>query len=378
MTTEKLSNAEIKLKDLAHSSLIKSHLDRLHIQQKICLESLHYVPNDSTLNASSKDINHKIADFSNILASWVIQRAKFHGLKNGEDDLKFLYAKFRNRQGSNKTAVNLLATSPNTDRNSVVINSTIQHFQAIYNPSPPSILDVGLFPIGACFPEAYEILITQAISEEEIRNVVFKGCSTSSPGPDGFNFYFYKTAWHIISPMVVKAVRSFFLKGYLPSGVKSIALALISKSKNVENLQDFRPIILCNTLYKIIAKVNVNRIKPIMPIIVKDNQSGFIKGRVSMDNIILANELLSMVRKRGSAKFFCAKLDIYKTFDTVSREFLLARLTQKGFLPIMVSWIKACISVVNLSLIINGALEGYFSTTAGLRFLAPLVRASLL
>ncbi|PKU78781.1 Putative ribonuclease H protein [Dendrobium catenatum] len=198
------------------------------------------------------------------------------------------------------------------------------------------------------------------------------GCSTSSPGPDGFNFFFYKSAWHIIGPLVTKAVRSFFTKGYMPSGIKATALALIPKFKNAESLSDFRPITLCNTFYKIIAKVISNLLKPIMPTLVKDNQSGFIKSRVSTDNILLVNKVISYIRKKGGGKYFCVKLDIRKAFDTVSREFLIARLKQKGFPTCVVDWIKACISDVNFSILINGSLEGYFSTSAGLRQGCPL------
>ncbi|KAI0525121.1 hypothetical protein KFK09_004512 [Dendrobium nobile] len=172
--------------------------------------------------------------------------------------------------------------------------------------------------------------------------------------------------------MVCNAVRAFFIKGYLPNGVKATALALIPKHSNASSLADFRPIALCNTIYKIIAKVLALRIKNFMPLIIRCNQSGFIKARVSTDNILLAKELLSYTRNVRGIKYFCAKLDIRKAFDTVSREFLLKRMIQKGFPSRYVGWIKACINNVNFSLVINGALEGYFNTTAGLRQGCPL------
>ncbi|PKU86876.1 Putative ribonuclease H protein [Dendrobium catenatum] len=336
-----------------------------------CLQYIQASPNDSSLNASLKEINKSIANFTGILATWVIQRAKVKWLKNGEDDLKFLFAKIRCRQGRNNSAVNLFASFPNSVRGEV-INSIVTHFQHIYNLIPPHNSDIGIFPLGSAFPTDLSNSITKYVTDEEIKKVVFMGCSTSSPGPDGYNFHFYKSAWHIIGPMVIKAVRSFFVKGYMPSGIKTTAIALIPKFKNAETLADFRPIALCNTFYKIIAKVLAIRIKPIMPILVKDNQSGFIKSRISTDNILLANEIMTYIRKKSGGKYFCAKLDIRKAFDTVSREFLLARLKQKGFPSLVVSWIKACISDVNFSILINGSLEGYFSTSAGLRQGCPL------
>ncbi|PKU68607.1 Putative ribonuclease H protein [Dendrobium catenatum] len=155
-------------------------------------------------------------------------------------------------------------------------------------------------------------------------------------------------------------------------GVKSTVLALIPKSKNVESISDFRPIALCNTIYKIIAKTLANHLKPIMPLLVKHNQSGFVKSRISTDNIILAKEILGLASKRSRHKFFCAKLDIRKAFDTVSREFLISRMFQKGFPHHFVNLIKACITDVNYSVLVNGALEGFFSSTSWLRQGCPL------
>ncbi|PKU82311.1 Putative ribonuclease H protein [Dendrobium catenatum] len=69
---------------------------------------------------------------------------------------------------------------------------------------------------------------------------------------------------------------------------------------------------------------------------------------------------------------FCAKIDIKKAFDSVSREFLLARLHQKGFPKTFINWIKACITNVNFSVVIEGALNGYFPSSTGLRQGCPL------
>ncbi|PKU84741.1 integrator complex subunit 11 [Dendrobium catenatum] len=214
--------------------------------------------------------------------------------------------------------------------------------------------------------------LTHLVSDAEIRKAVFDGKASSSPGPDGYNFHFYKKCWHIIGPKVCKAVKSFFISGIMPTGIKATALALIPKTKHASSFNDFRPIALCNVIYKIISKIIANRLKLVMPHIVKDNQSGFIKSRISTDHIILAQEILSYAAK-GKKSIFCAKFDIRKAFDTISREFILARLLQKGFHPLFISWIKSCIFDVKFSIVIKGSLEGYFSSLAGLRQGCPLI-----
>ncbi|KAL0927707.1 hypothetical protein M5K25_001907 [Dendrobium thyrsiflorum] len=148
-------------------------------------------PNNLSLNTSLKDTNIRLSEFTSMLATWIIQRAKVNWLKHVEDEFKFLYAKIRNRMGSTKSVVNLLASNPNISRTEV-INSITQYFQALYNSPPPSYMDLAIFPIDAALPEYYANSITSYVLDDEIKNAIFVGSSTSAPGPDSFNFHFYK------------------------------------------------------------------------------------------------------------------------------------------------------------------------------------------
>ncbi|KAI0519609.1 hypothetical protein KFK09_007060 [Dendrobium nobile] len=172
--------------------------------------------------------------------------------------------------------------------------------------------------------------------------------------------------------MVCKAVKTFDHNAYIPNAAKATAITLIPKTNHAEAISDFRPISLCNTTYKIIAKILAARMKPIMPLIISGNQSGFIHKRISTDNIILANEILFHYRNSSKFKMLCAKLDIKKAFDSVSREFLIARMIQKGFPQPFIKWINACINDVWFSVCIDGALHGFFPSSTGLRQGCPL------
>ncbi|XP_020691184.1 uncharacterized protein LOC110105860 [Dendrobium catenatum] len=176
--------------------------------------------------------------------------------------------------------------------------------------------------------------------------------------------------WHIIGTQVFNDAKNYFSSGSLPKEVKATAITLIPKCSHASNINDFRPISLCNVFYKTMAKMSANRLKIVLPLIIHESQSGFISNRCSTDNIILASEILREFK--GSHKSFCAKLDINKAFDSVSREFLIVRLLQKGFPEVFVSWIKGCISDMHFSICLNGSLEGFFNSSSGLQQGCPL------
>ncbi|KAI0505090.1 hypothetical protein KFK09_016047 [Dendrobium nobile] len=284
----------IKSQHWASSSCVSRHIDSLHKKQKDLLVSLHSDPTNTLLNQDYKVNNVNLANFSSMQASWIIQRAKVNWLRHGEDDLKFLYAKIRTRMGSKKSVLNLLACNSQSSREDV-ISTIINYFQELYNPTPPSNMALDSFPIGNVLNDDFASSIISVVTDEEIKTAVFTGSSTSAPGPDGFNFHFFKTAWHILGPTVCRAIKSFFSKGFLPKGVKSTSLAIIPKHNNAASISEYRPIALCNVMYKIISKVMAARLKPFMSWIVKDTQDGFVKSRVSTDNILLASDILFML-----------------------------------------------------------------------------------
>ena len=81
--------------------------------------------------------------------------------------------------------------------------------------------------------------------------------------------------------------------------INSAFLALIPKEKGASDFSRFRPISLCNTSYKLVTKIIAIRLKKILPVIIPENQGGFIKGRNILDNIVLVQEAVHSSRQRN-------------------------------------------------------------------------------
>jgi len=144
---------------------------------------------------------------------------------------------------------------------------------------------------------------------------------------------------------------------------------LIPKVESPEELGQFRPISLCNVIYKIASKVMVNRMKLVLPEIISEEQSAFVPGRLITDNIITAYECMHfMKKKRARDNRFCAlKLDMRKAYDRVEWSYLKAIMIKLGFHRIWVEMITRLVTMVFFSVLFNGDRLDSFVPTKGIR-----------
>lgn len=141
--------------------------------------------------------------------------------------------------------------------------------------------------------------LSRAYSTVEIDMVVKEMGSLKAPGPDGFQALFYQKNWALVAPKMYSLALDVLEGRGIPDHLNDTYIALIPKIVHLEFASQFRPIGLCNVAYKIITKVIVNRLKPILPGLISNTQASFVPGRQITDNSDNAGSLTYHATEAG-------------------------------------------------------------------------------
>lgn len=121
--------------------------------------------------------------------------------------------------------------------------------------------------------------------------------------------------------------------GTIPENLNHTFLTLISKVQSPRKVTDFKLMNLSNVLYKLIAKVLVNRLKPILLDLVSKTHSAFISERLTTNNVLIAYKMLQYLKLKRSGRmgYMALKLDMSKVYDRVEWDYLESIMEKMGF-----------------------------------------------
>ena len=119
----------------------------------------------------------------------------------------------------------------------------------------------------------------QHILQQEVDEAVKKMTEGKVPGPEGFMVNFFHHFWDMVKEEVLKIVEDSRISQHIHHAFNATFVTLVTKEVGVDIHDKFRPIALCNVIYKIISKVIANHLKPLLPRLIILEQSGFVEKR---------------------------------------------------------------------------------------------------
>ena len=143
-------------------------------------------------------------------------------------------------------------------------------------------------------------MLTAPYTREEVKKALFQIGDMKAPGPNGLHAVFYKRFWHILGEELTDEVLEAVQMRKVPAGWNHTNIVLIPKVDSPEAITQFRPISLCNVVYKIISKMHANRLKKVLPEIISPTQSAFVPGRLITYNVLIAYECFHAIKKKNS------------------------------------------------------------------------------
>jgi hypothetical protein len=148
----------------------------------------------------------------------------------------------------------------------------------------------------------------------------------------------------------------------------------IPKGDSQVSMKDWRPIALCNVIYKLVAKVLANRLKSVLSKCISDNQSAFVPGRSILDNAMVAIEVVHYMKSklRGKSGDVALKLDISKAYDKIDWDYLCGIMAKMGFCSQWIKWIMMCVETTDYSILVNANVAGPITPSRGLQQGDPL------
>jgi len=142
-------------------------------------------------------------------------------------------------------------------------------------------------------------------------------------------------------------------------------ISLIPKQDLAQTVDMYRPIALCNVVYKIISKVVANRLKPTLPYLVSEEHTSYVEGRQILNNIIQAHEVVHTLTSKRQVGMIM-QLDISNAYDKVNWIYIKNVLIAFGFNQ---NWVRRVVVVVtssSFSILVNGSPSEMFIPSRGL------------
>ena len=183
------------------------------------------------------------------------QRSRIQWLQSGDQNTKFFHGTATQRK--RKNFIKGLKDDEGVwhedeDTYARMLN---EFYSRLFTSSQPHDLDRILDGVDEVVTDEMRADLARAYTSEEVDAAIKEMAPLKAPNPDGMPPLFFQTYWTDIGMDVHQAVLSCLNSGAILKSINHTFITLIPKVNNSEKVFDFRPISLCNVIYKIVSKV---------------------------------------------------------------------------------------------------------------------------
>ncbi|GKC79679.1 RNA-directed DNA polymerase, eukaryota [Tanacetum coccineum] len=318
---------------------------------------------------SRMNLMKQLHDFNMADSYDILQKAKIKWAIEGDENSKFFHGVV-NKKRANLAIKGIMVDGDWVDILSRVKDEFCSHFTSRFQAPCDSRSKIN-FPFPNRLNSEQATSLETPITTDEIRSAVWACGENKSPGPDGFTFEFFQRFWDVIGPDFCLAVKWFFDHNSFAKGCNSSFIALIPKVSDPKFVNEYRPISLIGSLYKVVIKILGFRLVSVLDNLISEVQSAFLPKRQILDGPFVINEVLSWCKhKRRQAMIF--KVDFAKAYDSVRWDFLDDVLLSFGFGLKWRAWILGSLSSGKASVLVNGSPTSEFQFHCGLKQGDPL------
>ncbi|XP_062007966.1 uncharacterized protein LOC133724996 [Rosa rugosa] len=323
---------------------------------------------DDGVQVKRKEVVSELNKYLELEESLWKQRSRVSWLREGDQNTKFFhsYAKTRGRKNCIQGITNSEGVWQDSEEG--IQHAFLAYFPMLFTSEGHNHMELVLDAVPMRVTDEMNQRLSKPFTRIDIETALKHMSPDKSPGEDGFPTRFYQTYWDVIGDEISSTCLKVLNEGAGVARLNHTLLALIPKVDNPQVVTDFRPISLCNVLYKLISKTVVNRMKSLLPEVISSYQSAFVPGRSIHDNVITAFEVVHSIRNRltGDDPYCVLKHDISKAYDRVEWVFLQNIILRMGFNERWVALVMRCVKSVWFSILWNGTAVGRITPTRGL------------
>ncbi|CAI7774037.1 unnamed protein product [Closterium sp. NIES-53] len=252
-----------------------------------------------------------------------------------------------------------------------ILEAASSFYSSLFTEAPPTDLPCWTPDLRKTLSRGEKVELDAEWSEDEVKQALKDMAGDKSPGNDGLPKELFERHWDLLRGDFMGFVKQFEESAVLPEEVQAAVTILLHKKGPREQIQNYRPITLLTSSYKVVARLLANRMKKVLGSVISEEQHGFLPGRRLSDAVSTVADVIEAANN-DSEDWYLLMVDFQKAFDSVSRTFLFDTMALMGFPVRFIGWCRGLHGGSFTQLLVNGWLGDRVDVCKGVRQGCPL------